>query len=189
MASGLQWRPNAIHWGIISKTIHWLMALMIIGMLIVGVIMTNMDFSDAKFELYQLHKSFGLTLMVLALIRLFWRGSSHGPALPEDTPGWQRLGASMSHIGLYGLMFAMPFSGWIMVSASTLGIQTEYFRLFDVPHLVEPNEDLAETMVAVHGAFAVAFFTLLVVHIAAALKHHLVDRDTVFTRMLPGRPG
>ncbi|MGF1454015.1 MAG: cytochrome b [Alphaproteobacteria bacterium] len=181
------WRPTDSHWGIIAKLIHWLMAVMIIGMLIVGTIMENMEFSDLKFELYQLHKSFGLTLMVLALIRLLWRVPGAVPALPATMPGWQRRASSVSHILLYGFMFAMPLSGWVMVSASDLGIQTSYFGLFDVPHLVEPDEDLEETMKRVHGLLAWGLVALLAVHLCAALKHHLVDRDAVLRRMLPGR--
>lgn len=186
-ATGSDWRPNALHWGIISKLIHWLMAVLIIGMLIIGNVMTRMEDSEFKFELYQLHKSFGFTVMALALVRLFWRVPNPSPALPTTMPAWQRICADASHFLLYGLMFLMPLTGWLMVSASTLGIETRYFDLFTVPHLLEPDEDVEERMIQVHSALAWAFVAVLVAHTGAAVKHHLVDRDGVFRRMLPGK--
>ncbi len=181
------WRPTHGHWGIVAKLIHWLMAIMIIGMLSVGWIMEGMEFSDLKFELYQMHKSFGLTVMALALLRLVWRVPGPIPALPTAMPQWQRTASGASHVLLYALMFAMPFSGWLMVSASELGVQTSYFGLFDVPHLLEPNEDVETALKWVHGALAIGLVALLGVHLCAALKHHFVDQDAVLRRMLPGR--
>ncbi len=183
------WRPSTQHWGIVTKTLHWLMAIMIIGLLAAGFIMEGLENSNPlKFQIYQIHKSFGLTIMVLAALRLIWRFTGETPPLPAGTPAWQVASAHASHVSLYGLMVLMPLSGYVMTSASTLGIPTKYFGLFTVPHLIERNADLSSTASEVHEIVAFAFIAVLSIHILAAIKHVLIDGDGVFARMLPGRP-
>ena len=109
-------------------------------------------------------------------------------------PGWQRAGAHLTHFALYLLLIAMPLSGWLMVSTSTLGIPTLYFNLFQVPHLPVPaflgEPAVAEaTLKEVHETLALLLIIVVVLHIAAALKHHFVDRDDVLTRMVSTGPG
>lgn len=189
-ARGIDWRANARHWGVVSKGLHWIMALMIVAMLAVGFYMTSEGLSrSVRFDLYQMHKSFGFTVMALAVLRLVWRLTCEKtPTLPAGMPTWQRAGSHISHVLLYGLMIIMPLSGWLMVSATTrFRFDTLYFELFKIPHLMGPNEVVYDAMKAAHGTMAFVFIALLVVHVAAALKHHVIERDTVLRRILPGR--
>jgi cytochrome b561 len=191
---GIDWRPNQGHWGVVLKTIHWLMAILIIGMILMGHYMTDLRdpetgaYLPEAYDWFQIHKSFGFTVMGLAIVRLLWRLSSGPtPPLPKGIPFYERWGAHFSHLGLYGLMIAMPITGWIHVSASTLQIPTKYFGLFTIPHVTGPNRELAEQMEEVHEYLAWAFVAIIAIHLAAALKHHIVNRDTILVRMLPGR--
>ncbi|MGF1474115.1 MAG: cytochrome b [Geminicoccaceae bacterium] len=176
-------------WGGVAIALHWLMALMIIGMLVAGTIMVDWpdDDLETKFRLYQLHKSFGITLLALTILRLAWRLLQPVPPLPESAPGWMRVGAGLSHMLLYGLMLAIPVAGWLMASASPLGIPTQIFGLFTLPHLVAASEPAEALYKAIHYWLGNALILLLVVHVAAALKHHFVDRDAVLVRMLGRR--
>lgn len=182
-------RPT--RYGTVAMTLHWLIALAIIGMLIVGKYMHELEDADpAKFELYQLHKSTGITILALSVLRLLWRLVNKVPPLPATMPAWQRFGAHASHFLLYFLMVAIPLSGWAMVSASPLGIPTIWFGLFQVPHLpglqgFEDQHDAEEAFEEIHEWLGNVMILLAVVHVVAALKHHFWDRDNVLTRMLP----
>jgi cytochrome b561 len=174
--------------------LHWLMALMIVGLFAAGIWMHEAIHVPATkaqaFEVYQLHKSGGLTVLMLTLLRIVWRLTHKPPALPVQMKGWERLLARASHIGFYGLMLAIPLSGWAMVSASKFGLPTIYFGLFEWPHIgalasldnKAPVEDLFKEA---HEILAFCAIALLALHIVAALKHHFFDKDDVLTRMLP----
>ena len=187
-------RNTATGYGAVNIAFHWLMAVLIAGLLIVGMYMHSLPLADPnKFWLYQLHKSFGLTALGLVVLRLLWRFANPIPKLPVAMPGWQKAGAHLSHLTLYGLMFAIPLSGWLMASASPLGIPTLYFDLFQVPHLPVPAflGDAAaaeETMKTVHDLLGKLLILVLIAHVAAALKHHLIDKDDIFKRMISTRP-
>ena len=146
-----------------------------------------------KFVLYQLHKSFGLAALALVAARLLWRFANPSPALPAAMPGWQKLGAHGTHVALYGLMLAIPLTGWLMVSASPLGIPTLFFNLFTVPHLPVPGflgeAAAAEgTMKEVHDLLGTLLIVVVIAHVAAAVKHHLIDRDDILKRMVSTAP-
>ncbi len=178
-------RPT--HYGTVAMTLHWLIAVAIIGMLIVGKYMVDLPNEDSnKFALYQLHKSFGISILVLTLVRIGWRLGHPAPALPPGMPAWQRWGAHISHYGLYALMLAIPLSGWAAVSASTLGIPTLLFGAVELPTLpITPDRDTHEVWQETHELLGNIMIGLLILHVLAALKHHFVDRDTVLRRMLP----
>jgi len=176
-----------------AKLLHWLIALVIAGMVGLGVYMTEVqgDF-QYKLWLYQLHKSFGVTLFGLLVIRLVWRQIAPPPALPAAMPAWERRASRLAHIGLYVLMFAIPLSGWARVSASPLSVPTQVFGLFNVPHipflagLPKPDKEALEPVFqTVHWALAWTLVALVAVHASAALRHAFVLRDDVMTRMLP----
>ena len=174
-------------YGSVAMTLHWLIALAIVGMLVVGKYMHGLPNSDPnKFMLYQLHKSTGITILTLTVLRVVWRFAGPVPRLPATMPTWERWSAHASHFLLYALTLGIPLSGWAMVSASPLGIPTVWFGLFEVPHLpVTPSEDTRDTFHETHELLGNLMILLLLVHVAAALKHHFWDRDTVFRRMLP----
>ena len=122
----------------VAKALHWAIALIIVVQIPAGFIMHNMAFSDTKFTMYQLHKSFGLIVLMLSLVRLGWRLTHKPPAIPKDTKRWERIAARATHVGFYALIIGIPLTGWLMVSASTTGIPTKIFWLIPVPHLPVP---------------------------------------------------
>ena len=173
-------------YGAVAVTLHWLIAIVIIGQLIVGTYMHDLPDQDpSKFQLYQLHKSTGITIFFLSLARLGWRMINIIPPLPAHMPTWQRWAAHGSHFLLYALMIAIPLSGWLRVSTDPIGIPTIYFGLFEVPHFPLVSETVTDVMHEVHEQLGNALIALLIAHVGAALKHHFWDRDTVLRRMLP----
>lgn len=173
-------------YGAVAMALHWLIALAIIGMLIVGKYMHELPDSDAsKFALYQLHKSTGITIFFLSLARLGWRLINVVPPLPAHMPTWERWAAHASHFLLYALIVGIPLSGWLRVSTDPIGIPTIWFGLFEVPHFPLVSETVTHLMHEVHETLGNALIVLLIVHVGAALKHQFWDRDTVLRRMLP----
>lgn len=175
-------------YGSVAMTLHWLIALAIVGMLIVGKYMHGLPNSDPnKFMLYQLHKSTGITILTLTVLRVMWRFAGPVPPLPATMAPWERWAAHASHFLLYALMLAIPLSGWAVASTSSTGVPTIWFGLFEVPHLpLGADHDTHEAAEEAHELLGNLMILLLLVHVAAALKHHFWDRDTVLRRMLPG---
>lgn len=170
----------------VAKALHWTMAFIILSLIPVGFIMHNMPLSSLKFTIYQLHKSFGLIVLVLAIVRLGWRLGHPVPPLPDNLKLWERLAARLTHIGFYGIIVGMPLIGWAMVSSSPTGIPTKIFYTIPVPHFPLPSsEHLYELLLEAHEWMAYGTLALLVLHIGAALKHHFVLKDSVLVRMLP----
>lgn len=174
---------TAPHYKSGAKWLHWLIALMVFGLLGVGLYMTDLRISPQKIQLYMTHKSVGLTVLMLMLLRLAYRLKNPAPALPVGIPGWQKTASHISHAALYLLLFAMPISGWLMNSAS--GFPMKYFGLVRVPGLIARSQENLALFKAVHFYIAWTLMALIAVHILAALKHHFIDRDTVLRRMLP----
>jgi cytochrome b561 len=137
----------------------------------------------AKIKPLEDHKSFGITILSLALLRLAWRWMNPVPKTPHTVPRWQQLGAHISHYGLYVLLFTTPLLGWMMSSARNFPVS--WFRLFTLPDLVAPNRSLYEFLNEAHEVSAKLIFVLALLHAAAALKHHFIDKDNVLRRMLP----
>ncbi len=176
----------------VAIILHWLISLLIIGQLLGGLIMTRFlpKASALTFEIYQLHKSFGITVLLLSVLRLLWRLGHRPPELPADMANWERVSARITHILFYALILLIPLSGWAMVSSSPLNIPTYLFDVIKLPHL--PFWEDATNKAAITSRFAtiheyMGFFTiaLLALHVGAALKHHFVNKDSVLTRMLP----
>jgi len=176
-----------------AMVLHWLIALAVILMLASGLVMTRVGEGALAFTLYQSHKALGLTVLVLTLARIGWRLLNPPPPLPDGMPRLERLGAHLGHAGLYGLMLALPLTGWAMVSWSPLNIPTTWFGLVEVPHWPGPADAAARAvlearMVIVHELAGWLMLLLVVVHVAAALRHALILRDGVMARMLPAHP-
>lgn len=163
--------------------LHWLAALLILGNVAFGLYMVDLQLSPAKLRYYSWHKWVGVTVFLLSAARLLWRLSHRAPPLPGTMPAWQRAAANVSHALLYVLFFAAPLSGWLFSSAA--GFPTVYLGLVQLPDLVEKNRELAEVLKVVHRVATWSLGALAVIHAAAALKHHLLDRDDVLARMLP----
>ncbi|MEO0316526.1 MAG: hypothetical protein RL404_203 [Pseudomonadota bacterium] len=168
-----------------AKALHWLMALLIIGLLALGFVMTEMPVSPQKLKVYSWHKWGGVTLFVLLLVRVSWRIAHPPPALPWQMGRLQQLAAHLGHLALYALMIALPITGWLMSSAK--GFQTVWFGVLPIPDLLGKDKALGELLEEVHESLSWVLIALLVVHVVAALKHHVIDKDDILTRMLPRR--
>ncbi len=179
----------------VAVALHWAIALVIVGQIAVGLYMHKLpNVSPIKFDLYQLHKSFGLTVLALTFVRLGWRLIKPPPALPQAMPAWQRLVARGTHWAFYALMVLTPLAGWAMVSVSPLDISTKWFGLAGVPHLplfdaVADRETVEDFLKEVHEYLAFAILYLLALHVGAALKHQFFNRDGVFQSMAPRSVG
>jgi cytochrome b561 len=176
-------RNTHTHYGWVAKAFHWCMALMILGLLGVGLYMSDMEVSPFKFQLYWWHKSLGITVLMLVVGRVLWRITNPSITEIETMPRWQRLAAKAVHVALYALMFSMPLSGWLMSSA--YGFSVSFFGLFTMPDLIAPDKELAHFFNELHELGMIAFFACIGLHTAAALKHHVVDKDATLRRMLP----
>jgi len=165
-----------------AKAIHWLMALGIIGNGVLGLIMDEMPRGMSKLNTFAIHKSIGLTLLALLLLRLSWRLFDRRPR-DEPMPGWQRLAAHATHGVLYLFMLAIPLSGWIYNSAH--GNPLQWFKWFNVPALMEKNEAISDLAEDAHELMFWMLLVVLVAHVGGALVHHLFERDNTLLRMLP----
>lgn len=171
-------------WGGIAQTLHWIMAITIIVLGIVGLIMGEMPNTPAKIQVYNLHKSAGLTVLALALLRLAWRIFDQRPLDSPTMPCWQKWAARGVHVALYLLMLALPLSGWLFNSAKDFPLR--WFGLISIPSLTSgQNSALARLAHEVHETLFWVLIGILVLHVGAALKHHFYDRDNVLKRMLP----
>lgn len=163
--------------------LHWIVAALIIGNLCFGLYAVGLPLSPQKLRLFSYHKWVGVTILILAAARLAWRLRHSPPPLPEAMPPWEKRAAKISHALLYVLFFSAPVSGWLMSSA--LGFQTVYLGVVPIPDLLQKNRELGEALKIVHRSINYTMAVLIVVHAAAAIKHHVRDRDDVLVRMLP----
>ena len=170
-------------WGSLSIGLHWLTLIFILSLAIVGLFMTELANGPLKIQVYALHKSFGLTVLGLTIIRLVWRLFSITPKITANMPAWQNLIAKLTHGLLYLLLFAMPISGWLYNSAA--GFPLKYFGLFKLPKLSDYNPELKQLAGDAHETFFYILAMLMLIHAGAALKHHYLDKDNTLTRMLP----
>jgi len=179
-------RSDRNQWGSAIKALHWLIFLMIVVLATVGWYMKGLPNSPDKIKVYALHKSFGLTLLALVVLRLAWRElvDRVRPPLPPGMPAWQRFGAHASHLALYLLLFAIPLSGWLFNSAANFPLR--WFGLFSVPSLSGPDPALKAFAGGAHWWLFWVLVVVLAAHVGAALWHHFVVRDEVLRRMWPG---
>lgn len=178
-------KESVERWNALSQIFHWLIAALIIVQAGIGLTMVNLPRRPSIIPIYSLHKSIGLTILALALARLVWRLASRHPSLPARSPGWERGTARATHIALYVLLFATPLSGWLFDSASSLR-PLYWWGVLRMPNLTGgPDATLKVIGQNLHVTLFWTLFTVTVLHIAAALKHHFVDRDKVLLNMLP----
>jgi len=164
--------------------LHWLLALMIIGMFCFGTYMVGLPLSPARLKLFNYHKWAGITILTLSAFRLLWR-LAHEPPPDVPMPAWQQRAAHATHWLMYLLFFAIPLVGWAYSSAA--GFPVVVFGVLPLPDFVPVNRELAASIKPFHGWLAWTLATVVLLHVAAALKHHFVDRDALLARMRPGR--
>ena len=165
--------------------LHWLVALLIFATFPLGLYMVDLPLSPDKLKLYSYHKWIGVTVFLLIAIRLAWRATHTPPPLPDGIVAWQRRASSIAHGLLYALMVAIPLSGWLMSSAK--GFQTVWFGMLPLPDLLERNRELGDLLANVHQALNYTLAALVILHVAAALKHHFIERQPFLQRMGLGR--
>jgi len=180
-------------WGWAQRLLHWGMAALILFMLVLGVWMVRLDDVFARFGWVQLHKSWGVAVFGLALVRLLWRlRQPASPAAPRQSPRWERAAARAAHAALYALMFALPVTGWLLASASPLqdrfGLPTVAFGVLALPDPFVPGDQaLEDGFRTLHAALAIGLAGVIAIHAAGALRHHFALKDDVLKRMTFGR--
>lgn len=163
---------------------HWLIALLIVVGFYIGWIMTDIPgFTPSKLKYFSWHKWIGVTVFVLAAIRLAWRLTHRAPPMPAGMPTVQKFAAEAAHVMLYVLMFVIPASGYLYSSAA--GIQVVYLGIVPLPTLIGPDAALKVVLKTIHIWLDYTLLALVIVHTLAALKHQLVDRDGLLARMIP----
>jgi cytochrome b561 len=171
-------------YGAIAKLFHWVIGLTLLFNLGLGLYMHELPNTPDKFQLYALHKSLGITILILVVLRVIWTLVNPKPRmLIENMKGWEVFLAKGVHYILYALMIFVPITGWLMNSAS--GFPTPLFKIMTVPNLIAPNKSLQDLFGQVHEVLAMAFIAIFVLHLAGALKHHFLVKDRTLVRMLP----
>jgi cytochrome b561 len=184
---------SARRYSAVAILLHWASALGVLVLIGLGLTMTHADLAPLRqFQLYQWHKSVGITVLALTALRVLWRLTHRPPTHPAGMPARERRAAGAAHALLYLLLIGLPLTGWAVVSLSPFNIPTVLYGLVPWPHLpladLVPDPDAAEGLLKrVHALGAWFLAALLAVHVAAALRHHLLLRDDVLRRMLPGR--
>jgi cytochrome b561 len=166
-----------------AKTLHWCMAVLLMGMLGLGFYMADLPLSPDKLQLYAWHKWVGVSVFLLVWLRLVWRITHRPPPYPASMSRAQQWLAHGGHWALYGLMVIIPLTGWLMSSAK--GFQTVWWGLWPIPDLLAKDKALGHSLQELHEALNGLLLVLIGGHAAAALKHHWIDRDGILNRMLP----
>lgn len=167
----------------VAIALHWLMALLLIGLFGLGLVLDDFPKGDLRGQLFGLHKAFGTLVLVLVTARLAWRLTHAAPALPDSMTGLEATLARLGHLALYALMIVLPLSGIVMSQAGDHPVSMFGWVL---PTLVQPNHDLKEAFEEVHGVLAWGLAAVVGLHLLAALRHHFMLKDDVLARMLPG---
>ena len=194
-------RPN--RYTAVAITLHWLIAAAILTMIPMGWWMGDAINDPAQqalaYRVFQIHKSVGFLILALTVLRVLWRLAHPVPALPQAMKGWEQFAARATHVAFYGLMIALPLTGWVYVSAgwavetdTPLAVATSWFGLFGIPHIgfVEHaaeavRRNIAFASMGAHSKLAWGVIVLVVLHVGAALKHQFLNRDGVLAHMVP----
>jgi cytochrome b561 len=176
-------QSSPTHYSAVAKAFHWLIAALIVTQFTLADMADDLPIGAHKLALLARHKSFGMTVLMLAILRLLWRLKNPPPALPDHMTPLERKLARATHIAFYVLLFAMPLTGWMMSSAKNYSVS--WFGLFTWPNLIGKNETAFDVLRATHDTMSFILLSIAVLHILAALKHHFWNKDNVLLRMLP----
>jgi cytochrome b561 len=167
----------------VAQILHWVIAALIATQFTLAWMQEDLPVGMHKLALLARHKSFGMTVLMLAVLRLTWRLFNAAPPLPEGMSNIEKFLAKATHSAFYLLLFAMPLSGWMMSSAKNYSVS--WFGLFTWPNLIGPNDHSLEVLKATHYWLSNVLFAIVILHVLAALKHHFWNKDDVLKRMLP----
>jgi cytochrome b561/polyisoprenoid-binding protein YceI len=173
---------TTVHYTPVAKILHWLVAGMIVLQFVLAKLADLAPSNLRELALLANHKSVGITILAVAVVRIIWRFRNKPPALPTSMPKWQVTASHVSHWSLYALLFAIPITGWLMSSASAYSVS--WFNLFQLPDFVSPNPELKEIFEETHETLAKLLAVLASVHIIAAFKHAVVNKDDILSRMV-----
>jgi len=176
-------RNTTRRWGAIAQLLHWLVVLGIVSQFTLATLFDDLPSGAKKLTLLSRHKSIGISILILALLRLAWRWGNPTPPLPDTLRPYERSLAKLTHVLLYVLLFAVPLTGWMMSSAR--GFPVSWFGFWQLPDLVPKDKALYDMLVTTHGVLAWTLGIVATLHLAAALKHHFMLKDDVLRRMLP----
>ena len=180
------YRNSGEQYGIIAQAFHWLVALLVIAQLGLGVYAASLPVGLARLQWLSRHKSLGLAILAVVLLRFAWRAMNQPPPLPGSMPEWERLAAVAIHRLLYLLLVLAPLTGWLYASAA--GLSVNWFGLVQVPDLIAKDPGLAAVLKQVHRALVALLALLIAGHAGAALRHAVWLRDGIAHRMLPWKP-
>lgn len=166
-----------------AQSLHWLIVLLVLMQFVVGFYAADLPVGIARLKLLTFHKSLGMTVFALVILRLLWRCYSPAPKLPAGMQSLQRLLAHSSHAALYGLLLTLPILGWLTSNASNLTVR--WFFLFNLPNLTTPDPAVASLTKDLHHLGAWCLLALVILHVAAAFWHEFACHDGVLRRMLP----
>ena len=166
-----------------AQSLHWLIVLLVLCQFVVGPYAADLPVGIERLKLLTFHKSLGMTVFALVILRLLWRLYSPAPRLPAGMQSLPRLLAHLSHAGMYGLLLVLPLLGWLTSNASNLTVR--WFFLFNLPNLTAPEPSVANLTKELHELGAWCLLALVSLHVAAAFWHELVLKDGVLRRMLP----
>jgi cytochrome b561 len=176
-------RNTTRRWGAIAQTFHWVIVALVIVQVTLAEMADDLPNGMRKLTLLARHKSVGITILMLVILRLGWRSLNPHPPLPDNLKPYERKVAHFTHAALYTLLFAVPLSGWMMSSAR--GFPVSWFGFFQLPDLVPKSRPLYDALLVTHHTLAWTLIGVIVLHVAGALKHHFWHKDDVLRRMLP----
>jgi len=176
-------RNTSDRYGLVAQALHWAVVLGVVLQFVWAWRIGQTDSIRQEFALVVQHKSIGMTVLMLMVLRLLWRAFNRPPPLPDSMPGWERVAAQVTHWLLYALLFTIPLAGWAWSSAAGYG--AEIFGLVDIPDFVPQSERLETLFHSVHEWAGVALAVLVSLHVLAALRHQFVLGDSILRRMLP----
>jgi len=176
-------RNTTQRWGAVAQLLHWLIVVLIVLQYTLASLADDLPLGAKKLALLARHKSVGITILMLAIVRLAWRWVNPTPELPQTLKPYERRLARFTHFMLYALLFALPLTGWTMSSAR--GFPVSWFGIFQLPDPVPRSRPLYEALLTTHHTLTWVLGAVVILHVAGALKHHFVLRDDVLHRMLP----
>ena len=175
-------RNTTQSYGVVCRALHWSIALFIIALIIVGSIMGDLPNAPFKYQVYGLHKSLGITVLMLTVVRVLWWLREVKPAMEKTIPAVWVPVIEFGHSFLYAFMVALPLTGWIMSNAA--GYPVSVFGLVTMPTLVAPDKELAHAFKELHELLANSLMMLLFLHVGAALVHHFIYKDRTLKKMV-----
>jgi cytochrome b561 len=179
----MQLKNSSTRFGAIAQLLHWVIVALIIGQFYLAYKGAGLPLGPAKIGVLAQHKSFGITILALAVIRLVWRFVNPVPEEDSSLPAWQRFAARASHFALYALIFLVPVAGWLMSSAKAYSVS--WFGLVTLPDFIQQSDGAFDFFHELHEILAYSLAAIAILHALAALQHHFIARDHVLRRMLP----